>query len=41
MVVSETLTHGPPVLATDISGIAEMIGQGAGRTLPPRATAAD
>ncbi|MEL7460366.1 MAG: glycosyltransferase family 4 protein [Pseudomonadota bacterium] len=34
MVVAEALAHGTPVLATDVGGIAEMVGPGAGRTLP-------
>lgn len=41
MVVAEALAHGTPVLATDIGGTREMIGQGAGRTLPMEAGAAD
>lgn len=41
MVVAEALAHGTPVLATDIGGIGEMLGQGAGRVLPPEAAADD
>src|SRR6056297_2555528 len=41
MVVAEALAHGTPVLATDMGGTAEMIGQGAGRTLPAAAGAED
>ncbi len=34
MVVAEALAHGTPVLASNVGGIAEMIGKGAGQTLP-------
>ncbi len=35
MVVAEAMAHGTPVLATDTGGIAEQIGDAAGRVLPP------
>ena len=41
MVIAEAMAHGTPVLATDTGGIAEMIGQGAGRCLPMAATPED
>lgn len=39
MVVAEALAHGTPALASDMGGIAEMIGPAAGRTLPLSADA--
>lgn len=41
MVVAEALAWGTPVLATDVGGIREMIGAGAGATLPLGSTGAD
>jgi len=41
MVVAEALAHHTPVLATDVGGIGEMLGAGAGRILPLDAGPAD
>lgn len=41
MVLAEAMAHHTPVIATDVGGISEMIGQGAGRVLAATASAAD